>query len=369
MKPFIFTAVLFATPVMLKAYLLVGYQLFCLTPTSQPFARPLLPLLLLLFGYFIFILEGAQSSVILANKHSSETLHHILESIDISKQRRQRATRVLSRIINGAKIDNFIIGRQLLIIALAFLFKLSYDSASLTPTEAQALSQGQTSCFLKPDWIRVLYSILDSWLFSTFLCSVFVAYFFQVPSKLMAQYYPMRFLTTVPLSLQSPVVSQWVGALSQLGRALDALRKRGELRMNQNEFSYFCGKEPSPVSTEQLFQSLADTYGEYVNELTVTLCPESPQNQNVWFVEDETRYKVVKPNSEFSQTIQVPNMSAFTYNVFAEDVPGRNRRLPLSTNEQQYHITPVSGGPQEVLSRVYARFGATSQKVLSLYGE
>jgi hypothetical protein len=358
MKPFSFVAILFLIPVILKSYLLTGFDLFCGVNTHLSFARPLLPFILAACGYFIFVLEGAQSSVILANKQSAESLHHILDTIDISNRARQWATRALTKIIDGAKIDNFIIGRQLLIIALAFLFKYSYDSASLNPMEIQAVAQAKISCIARPEWVLSAYSVLDYWLFSTFLCSVLVAYIFQVPSKLMAQSHPMRFLTTVPLSIQTPVISYKIGALSQLGRPLDALRRRGALRSTQQMFSYFHGKESSPVSTQQVFDALANLYGEYVKQISVTLCPESPQKQDVWFVEDASVYQIVRPNCEFSQTIQVPQMSTFKYDVFAENPPGQNRKPPLQTNANQYSITPAAGGTSEVLSRVYAQFGS-----------
>ncbi len=361
MKPFMFVAALFVSPVVLNAYLFVVYELCCLAPTWQP-ARLFLPVLLAIFGYFIFILEGAQSSVILANKHSSETLNRILVTIDdISNKKRQWASKALSGIIAGAKIDNFIIGRQLLIIAFAFLFKLSYDSARLTPIEVQTISGGQIGCTIRPDWILTIYNVLDSSVFSTLLCSVLVAYFFQVPSKLMAQYHPMRFLTSIPLAIDAPMVSRWLGTLSQLGRPLDALRKRGELQISQDKFSYFSSRELSPVDTQQLFEALANYYGEYVRELTVELCPHS-QDRDVWFVETNTIYKIVRPSRQFSQAIQVPQMSAFIYDVFAEDLPGQNRRLPLQTSDKRFNIIPPPGETPEVLARVYARFDSDQPK-------
>ena len=167
---------------MLKAYLLVGYQLFCLnchftTVRSAAFAPPA-PTLRVLY----FHPRRTSRSFWPTNTLQKRSIIYWRASTSPSKG--GNAQQGCSRIINGAKMSNFIIGRQLLIIALAFLFKLSYDSASLTPTEAQALSQGQTSCFLKPDWIRVLYSILDSWLFPLF-CALYLSLIsFRFPPSL-----------------------------------------------------------------------------------------------------------------------------------------------------------------------------------------
>jgi hypothetical protein len=355
MIQFVAYAVFFCVPVLLKAYLLYGYEFFCSAVAPTPNGRLILPVLLALWGFLIFVLEGVQSSVILANKQSLETLREILASIDLSNRVREWTKRALSGIIGGAPIDGFIIGRQLLIIAFAFLFKFSYDWASLTAVETAQL-RSQTACMIPSGWIVATYAVLDHWLFSTFLCAVLVAYFFQVPSKLMAQQYPMRFLTRNLLTLYSPLLSRKIGTWSTLGVPIAALRERGRRRQANNQFSYFYGKEISPVSTQDVFDALANLYGEYVSEVTVTLCPQSPDRQDVWFVKDDTTYEIVKPSREFSQAIQVPHMTAFRYDVFATEPPGGVRRPPLRTNEHQYTITPLGGGTTEVLSRVYARF-------------
>jgi hypothetical protein len=356
MNWFIFVAIVFAVPVLLKSYLLVAYEQLCVIAAPQVYDRLFLPLILGVIGYLIFVLEGAQSSVILANKQSSETLSEILDTIDISNSVRAGAKKILSSVLNGAAIDSFIIGRQLLIICLAFLFKLGFDHSSLTLAEIDGLSK--STCPASASIILPAYGVLDSWLFSTFLCAILVGYFFQVPSKLMAQYHPMRFFTTVPLTMYAPVVSQKVGAGSLLGVPLDALRKRGSMRHKAGQFSYLSGqKESSPVSTEQVFEALANLYGEYVTEVNITLCPESPSKQDVWFVKDHSTYEIVRPSRTFSQAIQVPEMSTLVYDVFAESSPGKDRTPPLATNDLRYEIAPVAvAGPKEVLARVYAQF-------------
>jgi hypothetical protein len=324
--------------------------------------RLLLPVFSLILGYCIFVLEGAQSAVILANKQSAETLDRILATIDLSNAARKSSTNALSKIIDGAKIDNFIIGRQLLIIALAFLFKISYDGSSLSLGESQALSQAATHCVLQPAWVIAVYKFIDNWLFSTLLCSILVAYFFQVPSKLMAQYYPLRFLTTIPLTIYSPRTAQVIGDISLLGKPLNALRKRGMARVSNDRFSYFAGKEQTPVSTQQVFEALTSFYGECIRTIIITISPESPTNKITWFVKDETQYELIRANREFSQTIQVPQMSALDFEVFAINSSGE-KRVPLHTNAQHYNLVPTDpGGITEVVSRIYAEFDVALPK-------
>lgn len=326
LAPFVAVAGLFAIPIFAKAYLWIGYVQLCTITLPQGYnhgyGRLLLPFLLAICGYFIFVLEGAQSSVILANKQSADTLDQILSRIDLRNRIREGTRASLSGIIGGDPIDTFFIGRQLLIIAVAFLFKFFYDASNLTSIESAVLSDSSTVCRLPPSMVGSTYSVLDHWLFSTFVCSVLVAYFFQVPSKLMAQHHPLRFLTTVPGTRYAPLVSQKAGTWSLLGRPLKALRNRGAARVCQGKLSYFAGKEFSPASMDAVFEELANLYGEHITEIAITLSPQSPDKQDTWFVEDDTTYKVLKPSRDFSQAIQVPQLPHLEFDAFAQE-PGR----------------------------------------------
>jgi hypothetical protein len=360
--PFVIVAILFSSPIILKAFAVLAYQRFCLGAPPDfslsivlQWQRLFMPLFLIAFGCLIFVLEGAQSSVMLANKQSLETLGIVLRGIDLSKSKRDRAEKALSAIVGGVPIDTFFIGRQLLMVAFTFMFKLCYDAAQFTSMEQQQLAQAQASCPRAYATLVDVYGVLDNWFVATVLCAILVAYFSQVPSKLMAQHHPLRFFSSIPGTIFAPSVSRLMGKISLLWYPISALRLRAIERQREEKFSYYAGRELIPLSTEDVFDALAHLYGEYIREISIILTQQSAEEPNVWFVQDNSVYQIVRPSRDFSQTIQVPEMLRFKYEVFSESPDGQ-KRLPYQTKSLSYQITPVEGGTKEVLARVNARF-------------
>jgi hypothetical protein len=193
MKPFIAIAALLGLPVLLKAYGAIALISGCHEMHWHWSLRTTLPLACSILAYAIFVLEGTQSSVILANKQSADTLAQILNLLDIPAVKRVRARTLFAGIVNGAPLYNFIIGRQILIILFAFLFKVAFDLGSLSADEIPMLKSVPASCIYRAEVILELHKVIDNWVFSALLCSALVAYMLQVPAKLVAQQHPMLF--------------------------------------------------------------------------------------------------------------------------------------------------------------------------------
>jgi hypothetical protein len=357
MKLFITIAALFSLPIFAKAggLSVLGYA--C-DPSSLQFStRMFLPFVSFVLGYAIFLLEGTQSSVILSNKQSAETLSRTLESVDITKQERLRAERYLKDSVDHAPIDNFVVGRQLLIITIAFLFKFAYDAASLTISETKGLQEFALACPITSAAAFAMHQVLDHWLFSALLCSVLVAYIFQVPAKLMAQNHPMRFLTKTWLAIYCPLVSRWVGLLSQLVRPLRALRRRGEQRHRNGQFSYFAGpKEFTPIDTQQALASLVNLSGELIQDLSFTLRQAIDGGVPVWRVQVRAVYKVVVPSRIFGHVIQLHDVNRLIYRVAAFRTADQSPQRPQELMMSQIKLVSELPKREEIHAHLHARF-------------
>lgn len=338
-------------PVFLKAWILCSYAYVTSFPVAQMSERPFLPIPLLLFGYGIFLLEGTQSSIIIANRQKPETITDILSQIDLTDRRRESINKYLSSISNHAPIEAFVVGRQLLIVAFSFIFKTAFDAVSLQPRELMALTTAQDQ-FTYVNVVRATYSVLDHWIFSTAFCAVLIAYFCQVPPKLMAQSHPMRFLATMPLGSWMPSISTWMGQLSLLTYPLDWLRKAGE----DKRTSYFSKhKEPSPITAEQLFNATTDYYGEYAELVEINLSREKPAAKEDWFANVTMSHRIIQSKRDLVFEIATPPGQ------FANEDPklveGGEKIALVQTNESILVVHP-SGTP-EIPTENILRFAAT----------
>jgi hypothetical protein len=357
MKFFIAIAALFSLPLFAKAgsFAVLGYA--CDPSSLQLSARMFLPLILFVLGYAIFILEGTQSSVILSNKQSAETLFRTLQSVDITNQERLRAERYLRDSVDHAPIDNFVVGRQLLIIAIAFLFKLAFDAASLTNSEMKSLLEFAQTCPATSGVTLAIHQVVDHWLVSALLCSVLVAYIFQVPAKLMAQNHPMRFLTKTWLAIYSPLVSRWVGILSLLVHPLHALRQRGERLHREGRFSYLGGpKEFTPIDTQQALASLVNLSGELIEDLSFALSQAVDEGVPVWRVHARAVYKVVVPSRIFGHVVHLHKVDRLIYKVAAFRAADQSPQRPLELIMSQIKLVSELPKREEIHAHLHARF-------------
>jgi hypothetical protein len=318
MGPFIAIVAVFCLPVLAKAFGWAAFTEVC-DPTLPAVSwRFLLPVVQALLGYLIFVLEGAQSSVILANKHSTESLARTLEGIDTSRQRRKQAERALNSSANHANIDSFLVGRQILIVLFGFLFKLAFDAASLTLSQLEHLRQHEAVCAVSAKTTLAIYSVLDNWAFSTILIALLVAYVFQVLPKLMAQNHPMRFLTTMPLAVYMPRVCEFLGRWSLLELPLRRLRKRGDEGLAEGTVPYLSKqREVMPIDGEQIYRAQVDQLCEAVGEMSVDLTKTDQEGQAVWLVSTVADYEVIVGAREFSHVIFPADAEDVTYTVEA----------------------------------------------------
>jgi hypothetical protein len=303
MRAFILIAAILSLPVFGKAF---GWYLFAYEcdPEALTFTlRLALPFVEALLGYLIFMLEGAQSSVILANKLSPQTLVQTLGTIDATDKQRGRAQKLLASSLHHNPIDNFIVGRQILIIVLAFLFKLAYDAASLQPAEILALQNAGDVCPATTKLTLGAYLVLDHWLFATLVSSLLIAVVFQVLAKLMAQSHPMRFLTGTWLALYCVPVCQWVGRISFLAVPLRSARRGGERIREKGGFSFFASREFAPVDENQSYNALVSQVGESVIDLSIELSRTTRDNEPVFLVRVLAMYEVITPNKVFGHVI------------------------------------------------------------------
>ncbi len=355
MIAFLSIAAILSLPVLAKAF---GWLLFASVCDSVEVSfspRLLLPVEAAVVGYLIFLLEGAQSSVMLANKQSSETLGQTLAGIDIAHRRRSRATRFLARSINHAPIDDFVVGRQFLIISLAFLFKFAFDTASLTQDYILALEQHALVCPLAYGVTRSAYRVMDHWLFSTLLCSILVAYVLQVPAKLMAQNHPMRFLTTIWLAIFCLPACRWIGVAP--GLTIRALRQSGERRRLRKKFSYYSlEREHAPLDRNQAFTEQANLTQDCVTDLSVDLTQSHHDGADVWLVRLRAVCKVIVPSRTFGFLVHPSGVGPIDYSAAAYfDVEA------VGYPSQQVDMVPISrtngtSGQQEVEAHLTARF-------------
>ena len=292
----------------------------------------------------------------LANKQPSGALAQTSGKIDINKKRYARAMAVLSQYSDHRPIDAFVVGRQIIIIACALLFKSVYDTASLTGDEA-----GQLAAFagVYPLGIRVTtttYEVLDNKWFSFSLCSVAVAFLFQVTAKVMAQNYPMRFIIMMAGGLNVPPVAKFVGRISLLAFILSRMRADGAKRAQEGKHSYYHDKEPTHVDSEQLFEALSTDCGQAIEEISIEISRDHANNQ-LWIVQIGIVQRVIEPSQLFAHFLDGLEYDTFEFTATAylgkEKAELRAQRSQINIGK----MVDANGVVTQVQSRLFAKFG------------
>lgn len=337
------------------------YPLVEIVWAGQPFhfsSRLLLPLELFSLGYFIFVLEGVQSSIMLANKQSTEALERALGKIDIAKRLNAKATAVLRPYADHQPIDAFVVGRQIIIIACALLFKSAYDAASLTEYESSELARFAGAHPTAVKIAALTHEILDNRWFSFFVCSVAVAFVFQVTAKVMAQNYPMRFLIMMVGALSIPAVARLVGRLSLLAHLLSAMRSAGAVRARNGRHSYYHDKEPTQTGTEQMFDALSSDSGEALEEISIEVSQDHA-NSHSWIVHVRIVQRVIEPGQLFANFLDSLAYEALEFSAAA--FVGKDKdRTELRAQRSQINVSKIveaNGSVKQIQSRLFARFG------------
>jgi hypothetical protein len=357
MGAFLSISAAFAGILLLKASGAPLFEYSCLGTVVVFSPRLLLPFYTVFLGYIIYILEGVQSSVMLANKQSTESLAQTVANIDMSNRDRERATRTLAPCVNHAAIDNFVVGRQLLIVACGFLFKFAYDASSLNSSELETLQRLSQSCPISSAATLAAYRVFDHWLFSAVFCSILVAYVFQVTAKLMAQNFPMRFLTVTWLAIYVVPVATWIGRRSGLAIPLQTLRDRGDRRNAEGNFSFFSSKkEIAPIDTQQSYSSLARLIGESVAEISIELSEVNHKGRTLWLVRLRAISEVVAPSRVFRHLFQADKHEELEFTVMCK-VPNGEME-PNNKALNQLRLVSEIPKREEVHINLQCRFGS-----------
>ncbi|AVT77475.1 hypothetical protein RPPS3_34130 [Rhodopseudomonas palustris] len=354
MKTFGTIAALFFLIILAKAGGLTAFDL-AVGDSFKFSMRQLLVVELGLLGYFIFLLEGVQSSIMLANKQSEETLQRTFGGLDLAKRHSERAMAILAPYVDHQPIYGFVVGRQIIIIACALLFKAAYDGASLNEDELNRLSA--LAMHVPSAGITVaMYAVVDNRWFSFLICSVAVAFAFQVTAKVMAQNYPMRFLTMMKGAIYVPLLAQYLGCASLLAWLLSAMSASGRSRVQSGKTSYFDGREVSFIDSVQTFEALTNEFGEAIHDLSIEITRNHAEHE-CWSVHIRATYRVVSAAHLFAHVLEVSDCKLLEFSVTA-NAGSQNELHEQRTGVKYTRVIEEGASVEDIETRLFARFGS-----------